>query len=536
MLKRLHIHNIILVEKATIEFEDGFNVLSGETGSGKSAILEALRLLLGDRADAGIIRRGCEKGSVEATFDVNTQSKVITLLDQAGIELEASGDLIIRREITHSGKSRALINHQMAQLSLLKKVGACLIDTMGQYASQRLLNLENHRGMLDLYADLETDLAAFSRSWLHEGAIKKEIEDLMNSESQRLRDIEVCKRELEELEEANLKEGEEEDLFAEFTILNHADELSHQVGDIVMTLSGDRQGVLQSLKRQVLHFDNIIKLDAGLTETAASFQNAFLELQEIAYSLDRYLARIERNPQRLTFLNDRLSVLHKLKRKYGPTTSDIHTYIKNTEVRLQYLEGADFKIDELRLQLETLSKQNDFLAAEISLKRKEAGKRLEKELVEQLRSLNMPKVDCEIEITSQRRSVHGDDRVEFYLCPNIGEHRIPIRECASGGELSRLLLALQTLLAGKGDIPTLVFDEIDSNIGGATATIVGEKLNEIGRKHQVLCITHFPQVARCAHHHLQISKREVEGRTLTYIEVLDVASRQTELARMNGKI
>lgn len=534
MLKELRLTNIVLVESASIPFLPSFNVLSGESGSGKSAIMNALNLIAGERGDASCVRHGAEKGIVEAVFEVAHLPKLLHLLNETGIDHEPGNELFIRREINAAGKSRAFINNQLAQLAVLKQASAHLFEVVGQHANQKLLSLDYHRQVLDTFGSLEEDLKAFSQSWEAENHTREALDLLVRSESQRVRDIEICRAEIEELEQANLKEGEEEEVFAAYTQLSNADELASKAGDILNILSGERIGVIAHLNRQKSSFEQLVKLVPSLGELAASYENARLELQEVAYSLRAFESSIEHNPERIGLLNARLDLINRLKRKYGPTVQDVQDYYLSACKKLEQLENADADIDCLKLQLKDLTEKTNALSQILTEKRKAASFLLQKAIEQHLRHLNMPKVEFSIDIISQKRTRHGDDRIEFFLTPNVGEHRVPLRECASGGELSRIMLAIQAVLAGKEQIPTLIFDEIDANIGGETAVAVGDTLRNIGSQHQVLCITHFPQVAKLATHHLRIAKKEVSGRTLTFVDALDSSGRQQELTRMLG--
>lgn len=534
MLKELRIFNIILIESAEISFENGLNAITGETGSGKSAIMHALSLITGVRADSTIVRKGMEKGSVEAYFEGPFSEVLEQILDDAGISLDEEEGLIIRREISGNGKSRAFINDQLVQIALIKAVGECLVDIVSQHAGRHLLSVEAHRRIIDLYGDLDADVAAFAASWERESRLQKELNALIRGESQRLREIEANLRELEELQEASLKEGEDEEHFAEYSLLVNSEELASKSAALLQVLNGERQSIVQLLNRQKGLFDELVAMDATLTPTHEAFSAASIELQEIAYTLAGYHNRIERNPSRCEKLNDRLSLISLLKRKYGTTIPEIHIYQQKLSERLAELENSDNEIERIKEELVELSAINHTLSLQLTTERKCVAKRFESEMVQQLVSLNMPKVEFHVEVTSQKRSRLGDDLVEFFFVPNVGEHRIPIKECASGGELSRMLLALHVMLAGKGKIPTLVFDEIDEGIGGTTANLVGEKLCALGENHQVLCITHFPQVAKQAALHLQISKAEKNGRTATEVQVLNEASRDQEISRMLG--
>lgn len=533
MLKYLHIQNIILVEKAVLSFSAGLNILTGETGSGKSAIMHGLCLAIGERADTGMIRRGCEKGMIEAIFEIEN-TNIPSLLIEGGIEYEAGQDLMIRREVASSGKGRIFINHQLAQLSFLRKLGQQLVQTVGQHANLRLLSLDYHREVIDLYGDSLPLLNLFQHGYDTEKKLRNSLEQLIQQESQRLREIDVCRREIEELEEAQLKEREDEDLFAEYTVLANGEEISIKMNEIIQTLSGERQPLLAALNRQKQSLDALTRVDPSLQETAQTFQNAFMELQEISHTLQLYQSRFHFDPERLQEINERLTLLNRLKRKYGTSLEEIVAYQQQAQIRLNQLENAESEIEQLQLKLQEAEAKTNQLAQDLTLKRELYAVQFENELTKILCSLNMPKAQFVVRVTKQKRSQEGDDRVEFFLRPNIGEHEIPLKDGASGGEISRVLLALQTLLAGKEQRNTLIFDEIDANIGGETATIIGDRLREISKRHQVICITHFPQVAYQADRHLRISKEEKEGRTVTVVLELDEATRQPELARMAG--
>lgn len=533
MLKQLRIHNIILVEKAEIGFEHGLNTLTGESGSGKSAILYGLNLVIGERTDTAIIRKGCEKGYVEALFECNNPS-LIHFLKEGGIEHEHDQELIIRREIFSSGKGRVFINNQPAQLSFLRKLGLQLVQVIGQRAAQRLFSLDYHRTLLDLFGNLSSLISNYQECFENENELQKTLSQFTHQESQRLREIAVCQRELEELDEAQLKEGEDEELFAEYTLLVNAEEVSSKINEIIQSLSGDRQPILVQLNRQKQHLESLLTFDPTLQETYQAFHNALLELQETSHTFRLYRNKLQANPERLRIVNERLTLLNRLKKKFGPTVEEILKYYQLTKAKLFQLEHVDLEIEHLQQRLQEAKEKTDLLVKQLTLERKKLALTLEKALTEELRSLNMPKAVFRISISSHKRTKEGEDLVEFFLSPNVGEHQISLKEHASGGEISRVLLALQTLLAGKEKISTLIFDEVDGNIGGETATIVGDKLRQIATLHQVICITHFPQVAGQANFHLQISKEEKEGRTHTLVRQLDPLSRQRELARMAG--
>lgn len=530
MLKRLLIQNIILIENGEIPFEPGFNVLSGETGSGKSAILHALNLIGGERTDPSILRKGAEKGRVEATFDLSPMPALQAVLEEAGIEFDPKEELIIAREISLTGKNRAYINNQMVQITLLRQVGELILEIIGQRANQTLLNTDNHRKILDLFGSLNPLVEDFSKNYAMEMEKRKALATYLAADQTLKKESEQLAKDLEELDEARLKEHEEEELFQEYTLLINAEELVHKAQEVRNALE------LRDLIRHRSTFENLARIDPTLEECAAAYGSALIELQEVGYILDRYLGKIDPNPIRLNEVNERLTLLGRLKKKFGPTVADCIAYRKKAAERLSLLNSSDEVVEKLQEEIALLAAANDQKASILTQKRMLCGEELAGQIMRELAQLNMSKAKIEVDITGVKRSRTGDDRVEFFIAPNIGEHRIPLKESASGGELARVLLALQTLLAGKAAIPTVVFDEIDANIGGATAAVIGEKLRQIGSRHQVICVTHFPQVARSANHHLRISKQEKLGRTVTEVDLLDPHSRTEELARMQGII
>lgn len=535
MLKHLHIQNIILVESAAIVFKSGLNILSGETGSGKSAIMHGISLAIGERTDTSLIRKGCEKGIVEAVFEVNNPL-ILETLKEGGIEHDREQDLIIRREIASSGKGRIYINNQIAQLAFLRKIGLQCVQIVGQHANQSLYSIDYHREMIDLYGDHQPFLSQFQESYDLENKLRDEKEKLTDQNAQRLRAMDTYQRELEELDEAQMKEGEEEELFAEFTLLSNSEEMCAKITEVNQALSGERLPLLASLNRQKQNLESLASFDPHLRETAEAFQNAYLELQEISHTLRNYQNRLNFDPNRHQTVDARLSLLNKLKRKYGNTLEEILRYQSHIRTELTRLENLEGEIEKIEQCLIEVSLRTQKHAEKLSLERKKQAEIFARAMTENLRSLNMSKAEFHVHVISQKRTREGDERIEFFLCPNVGEHQVPLKEGASGGEISRVLLALQSLLAGKENRGTLIFDEVDANIGGETATIVGDKLRKISQQHQVVCITHFPQVASQADHHLQISKEERNGRTITLVEQLDLAARQSELARMSGKI
>lgn len=532
MLLDLIITHIALIQHAEVEFGKGFNVISGETGAGKSAIMKALSLVLGERADNTVLRKGCAKGTVEARFDLKNTPSLRKYLAQKGIDAEE--DLILKREISSQGRSRAFVNNQMAQVSLLKEIGSFLVEIVGQHAKDELRSGSAHRQLLDLFGDCENALFDFRTSWKKLTSLQSELKELVENETQRERDLEVVSMQLEELTEANLVEGEEEELFQEYSLLSQSDNLKQEISTLVEGLSDEQTAAIPHLRVLQNSLKQAAEIDSSLEDTLKAFTSALVELEEVSYTLTNRLSKIEEDPERQAILDERLKLINQMKKKYGPTIQEAIRYKDELESRLDGLENADTRIEEIRSELAIEESRCDQLAKKLTEERITAGKKLEKVMSKELKALNMPKAEFFVDIHSQVRSEGGDESVQFCFAPNVGERKIPIESCASGGELSRILLAIKSLLAEKSRVATLIFDEVDANIGGETASVVGTKLAEIGKKQQIFCITHFPQVAKLADHHLQIHKEETEGRTHTRVRILNNKEKKNELNRMLG--
>ncbi len=527
MLRELRIENLILVESARIEFESGFNVLTGETGSGKSAVMGALRLIVGERADPQWIRRGAAKGVVEALFDTPGDSPVADILEGAGIPVDEAG-LVIRREV--GIRSRAFVNNQVATLHLLKALQPHLIHLVDQHANHSLLAKDAHRALVDIYGDCAPLLTDFRCALEMEKALVGELAELKGREAERIRELGVCRMEVAELEEANLQEGEEEELFQEFSVLSNAETLAA----LSKQLTGITSATLSQLRNARGPLAQLAELDPSQEELRKSVESVALELEEVGYTLRNYGTGLNFNRDRLSFLDERLALINRMKRKYGESLEAIERYQQNRQARVEELESADDRIEELEESLQGVRQATEEAAAALTERRTSAALELQEQLTAEVRPLNMPNAELRIAVSTVARSIKGDDQVTFQLAPNVGERFVALGEGVSGGEIARVMLALKTVLAGKEQVGTLVFDELDANIGGETASVVGEKLAAISEKHQLLCITHFAQVAASAGHHLRICKEEQEGRTCTLVVPLDRATREQELVRMLG--
>lgn len=535
MLHELRIQNLVLFESTTVVFSRGLNILTGETGSGKSAIMAALRLIGGERADAELIRHGSEKAIIEAVFS-SPSRELAHLLEESGISFDPTEPIIIRREIGVSGKGKVHINHQSVLVSLLRTLSPFLFEMVTQHANQMLFSTDAHRQILDTFGGLEEKVNVFTRCWEEEKSLVDEKHTLTTQNSERLRLTARYEAEIEELNEAHLQEGEEDELFNEYTKLINAEEIAKLVEDITEELAGDEKPILTRLNRHLTMLEKLGGIDPKSKDLALTFKNAVSELQEVSYSLRRYRNGIDSNPEKAFELNERLTLLNKLKRKYGSTVSEMLAYLEETETKLASLQNADDRLEKLDKEIALATKKTEAAAQALTAARTKAATALSKALTKEIRSLNMPKAELEVTVTQAKRSKNGDDHIEIMMSPNVGEKQISVKECASGGEISRLLLSLKTLLAGLQATPCLIFDEVDANIGGETATIVGQKLYQIAQSQQLLCITHFPQVAEQADHHLRVSKSEVNGRTVGAVVVLDGVGRQREKERMLGHV
>jgi DNA repair protein RecN (Recombination protein N) len=534
MIKHLILNNLVLVETCEIHFAPSFNVVTGETGAGKTAFIEAISLALGARADSSLIRKGCDHAYIEIAFDIENVMSVKDLLNEAGISLDAEEYLVIRREISKEGKNRAFINCRMAPLPLLQKIGTELIDLIGQHAHQYLRTTDAQRNLVDLFGSLQEDLKTFQSCYAKEKQLKKKLEELEQLSSQRAREEDTWRYQLDEIETANIKQGEEESLFEKYQRLANSQELTDKIQLIIKNLSESPSAILPQLARFHKICDSLVTYDRNLSETTSLIHEAQIALTEALRSLQSCNDGLESDPNAFQFLENRLNAISRIKRKYGQTFEEIEAFSQKLKAELNRLENLSDEIATANSDLLQAQAEVDKASQILTKKRKETALRLQQILTDQLQMLNMAGAEISIEMSSQERNHFGDDLLQFWLKANTGEHPGLVKEHSSGGELSRLLFAIKIALAEKNNTPTLIFDEIDANVGGKTASIIGEKLKELGKYRQVICITHFPQVASKADEHFGVQKLEVQGRTLTEIKLLSKKQREQELLRMIG--
>lgn len=521
MFLDIAIQDLVLVDLARVPFKPGLNIISGETGAGKSALLNGLKLISGEKGGSDWIRHGAQKAIVEVRFIAPHLNE---LLGELGIATDEV--LTIRREVSLNGKSRNFINDELCTLATLKQVTQELIDIASQHATTKLLDIGFHRETLDLFADQAESVKAFSRSFDRERSLREKLDNLISSSQKRHREIETLGREIEEIDDAKLKPQEEEALFTEYEALSTAQDRIQKTEEAINFIPNFMK--LKSL------LEELSSRDPALQDLAKTLKSSIIELEEGKFELERYLNRIDSSPEKLSNLEARLKEISALKKRYGNTVEMILAYREEAAKKLESWESLDEEIETLKKEIELLHKENRNTAEKISSKRHKSVKLFENAMRLELEQLNLPDAKFEVELIPVEMKRTGLEDVSFFFTPNKGGKRIEVSEGASGGELNRLLLAIKSTLAGKEGTSVLVFDEIDSNIGGATALKVGERLKALGRTSQVISITHFPQVAKFADHHLRVQKRETEGVAKTFIEVLSDAEKSFELNRMSG--
>lgn len=537
MLRELVVENYAVIERARVCFHSGLNLLTGETGSGKSIVVDALGLLLGGRASAGTVRRGAERARVAGIFEVADQPSVRQLLATAGIEAE-DGELLIEREILAEGKSRAYIGSRPVAVSLLKEMAPQLADIHGQHDQQLLFLHDAQRDMLDAFAGSRDWLGKVATGYGQWKEAVKELEELEQSEQERLRMADLWEFQHKEIESAGLTPGEDAGLENERRVLLNVQRLEEMAYAAYAATYDSPESALTLARTAGKRVDEVCRIDAKLEPAREHLRAAALSLEEASYALRDYLGRLEANPARLEEVESRLEVIDRLKRKYGHSVADILEFLGQVREHLASVVYAGERIGQLRALSAKLSHEFAALAAELSEVRKSAGRRLSKQVEAELAQLAMERTEFRVEVAPAPWSETGADRVDYLVSTNAGEVARGLEKVASGGELSRIALALKTCLtaspAGTGSrvIRTLVFDEIDTGVGGSAAEGIGRRLKKLAAQNQVLCVTHLPQIASFADHHYRVEKRETGGRAVAAVEELDHSARTREIGRM----
>jgi DNA repair protein RecN (Recombination protein N) len=549
LLQELHIRNLALIEELQLEFDAGFNVLTGETGAGKSIIIDALGLVLGGRFNAEMIRTGANSLLVVAVFDSRNRPDLDAFLDEAGIGLEDDRTLIIQREININGKNRCRVNGQLVTVLLLQKIGGFLLDIHGQHQHQSLLLPEKQLELLDQYCgsaciELRGHLQQVYQRW---HVLTSEINRLRQDQTAVAHRVDLLRFQIKEIAQAKLVIGEDEELQKERQVLTSSEKLFQAAVGAYQVLYENNAGqaVVELLSEAEKALHQVMAIDQRLEPLANNLREVVCQTEELARELRDYQEQVQFDPQRLAAIEDRLEEITQLKRKYGATIAEILIFAQQSATELNMLEQGEEQAGQWEVELATVRVTLGDLAAQLTALRQQGAKRLEIAIMEQLDDLNMGKTQFQIDLTHTRDdtgvpcqgescavTANGADQIDFLVAPNPGETPKPMAKIASGGELSRIMLALKTILAELDRIPTMVFDEIDVGIGGRTAQAVAEKILTIGRARQVVCVTHLPQIASMAGRHFYIEKQVIGERTTVTVQVINGAERVEELARM----
>ncbi len=560
MLIELNIANFAIIEKLVFFFHPGFNVLTGETGAGKSIIIDAVTMLLGGRADTTFIRAGSDRARIEGIFRMSDNLRVIVdpILEQEGLEGDDPDILVLGRELRSTGRSFCRVNGRTVSLGILQTVAQPLVDIHGQSEHLSLMQVRQHQRFLDRYAGLDSQRESLAVEVRQLRRVRQELADLLQNEQRLARRMDQLAFQVEEIEAANLKPGEEAELNVERNRLANAEQLSQLTGELYRLLvegDGEEQPSVTDLLGQATRIANsLAKLDETWTEHHQSINNLTYQFEDLARTVWDYSENIDFNPVRLQEVEERLGLIFNLKRKYGHSIEEIIQFGQKAQAELETLSHSEERIERLCEEAEALRHKIGQLALALSTARRQAGQTLADGVMAQLADLGMERADFSVEIKwaddpdgvyvdtgeDDLRTLafdeRGIDRIEFLISPNPGEPLKPLAKIASGGETSRIMLALKTVLAVADETPTLIFDEIDQGIGGRVGGVVGHKLWELAHQseHQVLCVTHLPQIAGYGDSHYHVTK-QVEGqRTQTYIRTLAGDDRVEELAQMLG--
>ena len=533
MLQVLHIENIAVIEEADIAFDRGFNALTGETGAGKSIVIDAMGAVLGQRTSRDLIRTGAAKAFVSAVFTGVPEG--LPALADNGIA-PADGELLLQREIYADGKNVCRANGRPITVAQLRQLGGSLLNIHGQHDGQLLLDEERHGDYLDSFGHVEAEMAAYRDCFAAMDATRKKIRSLEMDEAARQRRVDTLRHQIEELERADLKIGEEEELQARRNILRNSEKFLSAVQGASYCLSGgeDAMGAVALLREAENALRGVRNLGGQFEELSSRLEELQSEAYDIAETVRDLEGSYDFSPAELDAVESRADLIYRLEKKYGPTVEDMLAYLEQCRGELDTIEYAADRIAQLEKELEGQRKQVMAAAGALSKARKTAAGALEARIQEELRQLDMPKVRFSIRFTEQEPAENGIDVVRFLMSANVGEDLKPIQKIASGGELARIMLALKNVLAENESVGTMVFDEVDTGVSGRAAQKVAEKLAQVSRHKQVLCVTHLPQLAAMADTHFSVEKGERDGRTFTSVRSLNREERKRELARLTG--
>lgn len=547
MLRELSIRNLAVIEEVNVSFHHGFHVLTGETGAGKSIIIDALSLIVGGRGSADMVRYGCDKSEMEAMFELTHVHPVWRVLERLGIQASTEEMLVIRRELTSHGKSSSRVNGQLVTMTMLREIGECLVNIHGQHEHQSLLRTEQHLEWLDMFAgDLLIDRKEAYRSiYTQLRQARTDVRELEESTRHNVQMLDLYRFQIEEISTANLKAGEDEVLLEEKRKLQYAGKRMDAVSDAYSLLYGTKG--LDTINKAIIKLTDIQAYDpSSVTPLLEQLQSAFYQAEDAAFQLRDYRDSIESDPGQLAMIDDRLDLINSLKRKYGETIPEILTYLERTTIERDKIENRDEYLDKLLKEEQRLYEQAVELAQELSQLRTHAAKRLSESIERELRQLQMSNTIFSVhmerigsaEALSDKLTLNmnGIDEAVFMLSTNPGEPLKPLSKIASGGEMSRIMLALKAIFAEIDQVPVLIFDEVDTGVSGRAAQAIAEKMSQLSARCQIFSITHLPQVACMADHHYEIRKQVIGQRTSTDITQLTLNTRIEELARMLGGV
>ena len=534
MLSELYIENLAVIEKATIDFSDKLNVFTGETGAGKSILINGINAILGQRVTKDIVRTGTDKAVISALF-TDIGDNVLQVLDELGISAE-DGQLFLTREIRSDGGSVARVNSRAVNVSVLKAIGETLVTIHGQHDNQILMAPERHIEILDSYAESEALIEDYHSSFRELQSIAKKINKIKTEQSKKEFRMAELADIVEEINALNIHEGEDKEIEAELNISKNAVAISEALYMAKQLLSGDddTDGAVEMTQRASKSVEEYTDIMTEISPIYDRLSSAAIEMEDISEEIGSLLDSLDIDPKRYDYLNQRSDELRRIMKKYGPELDDVLTTLENSQNELDELSGAEQSLDELNKEKERLLAEVSRKAKALSDHRKKAGERFVSQVTEELEFLNMPKVKLVVQQKTGKLTINGMDSIEFLISANLGEEPKPIAKIASGGELSRIMLALKNVIAEKDSIGTLIFDEIDKGVSGRAAQKIGIKLKQISRLRQVLCVTHLAQMAVMADNHLLIEKNIQGDRTVTTVRTLDHEQRKYEIARIMG--
>lgn len=532
MLSNLYIENLAVIEKVSIDFTNGLNVFTGETGAGKSIVIDAINAIIGSRFNKDIIRNGKEKATVIARF-INLPNIAISIAKKYDIDIE-NDEIIIKREFSSDGKSSAKINSIPITISALREIGNVLVNIHGQHDNQILLSKEKHIDILDNLASINDKLAEFKEHFDNLSKIKLELSQIELQQQTKYERLNSLNEDIKEIEDAELEINEDVLLEKESRLIKNSAMVLENLKQAHDLLSGDEDemGALDKISMALPSLEKASQYFEDLDDTIEKLNNILYETQSISKEIEKNLSSLDFNASKLDIIESRLNEIFKLKRKYGSSVEDILNALKNLKDEVDKIEMYDVRLNELILCQKKEEKYLDNLAKEISNIRHETASRFRQDVKAELSFLDMKGVDFEIDISPCERTSKGDEQVEFLISANVGELKKSIAKTASGGELSRIMLSIKNVLAEKDEISTLIFDEVDQGVSGSAAQKIGLKLVEVSKNKQVLAVTHLPQIAALANTHFKISKLQDKGRTYTHVDLLNDDDRVLEIARI----